>query len=97
MTQQATVRNILPDLSNVQSPAELELEQLRAENARLKAGMAQGSGLKIKVSEKGGVSIYGLGRFPVTLYAGQWLRLLAIGDTIRAFIRDHDHELEHKS
>jgi hypothetical protein len=61
-----------------------ELERLRAENERLKK--AANRGMTIKVSEKGGVSVYGLGRFPVTLYKEQWLKLLDMADTIRAFI-----------
>jgi hypothetical protein len=48
------------------------------------------------VSEKGGVSVYGLGRFPVTLYKEQWTRLLAMADEIRAFIKEHDAELKSK-
>ena len=48
----------------------------------------------MKVSEKGGVSVYGLGRFPVTLYQEQWLKLLDLGDQIRSFIREHQGELK---
>jgi hypothetical protein len=71
-----------------------ELERLRSENERLKA---QGRrGLSLRVSEKGGVSIYGLGRFPVTLYKEQWSKLLAMSDEIRAFIAEHDAELKAK-
>ncbi len=70
-----------------------ELERLRAENERLKRTQGRSS---IKVSEKGGVSVYGLGRFPVTLYKEQWIRLLEMADDIRAFIRDHDGELKAK-
>jgi hypothetical protein len=72
-----------------------ELERLRTENERLKR--AQGRGGMIKVSEKGGVSVYGLGRFPVTLYKEQWAKLLDMADEIRAFIRDHDGELKAKA
>ena len=70
-----------------------ELERLRAENERLKRGQSRGG---IKVSEKGGVSVYGLGRFPVTLYKEQWVKLLDMADDVRAFIRDHDAELKTK-
>jgi hypothetical protein len=70
-----------------------ELERLRAENARLKQRGAAGS---LRVSQKGAVSLYGLGRFPVTLYKEQWLRLLDMADEIRAFIRDHGDELKTK-
>jgi hypothetical protein len=61
-----------------------ELERLRSENAALKKGAS--TGIRMKVSEKGAVSIYGMGRFPVTLYKEQWLRLLGMADEIRAFI-----------
>ena len=71
-----------------------ELERLRAENARLRQAGARGN--SIRVSEKGGVSIYGLGRFPVTLYKGQWLRLLDMAEEIRAFIREHETQLKTK-
>ena len=71
-----------------------ELERLKAENAALKAQTTRG--VSIKVSEKGGVSIYGLGRFPVTLYKEQWQKLLAMADEIRAFLKEHDAELKAK-
>jgi len=51
-----------------------ELERLRSENEALKKGAAKG--VSLKVSEKGGLSVYGLGRFPITLYQEQWLKLL---------------------
>jgi hypothetical protein len=69
-----------------------ELERLRAENEALKARSARA--VSLKVSEKGGVSVYGLGRFPVTLYKEQWLRLLDMADEIRAFVRAHEGELK---
>jgi hypothetical protein len=71
-----------------------ELEQLRQENAALKKGAA--AGLRLKVSEKGAVSVYGMGRFPVTLYKEQWLRLLDMADDIRAFIAANDAQLKAK-
>jgi hypothetical protein len=71
-----------------------EVERLKAENAALKARATRG--VSIKVSEKGGVSVYGLGRFPVTLYKEQWTRLLEMADDIRAFLREHDAELKSK-
>jgi hypothetical protein len=74
--------------------ARAELERLRAENERLKKAASRGGG--IRVSEKGGVSVYGLGRFPVTLYKEQWLRLLDMADEIRAFIRDNEGKLKAK-
>jgi hypothetical protein len=79
------------------TPADLqaEVERLRAENARLKRSEDKG-GLRLKVSGKGAVSVYGLGRFPVTLYQEQWVRLLDLADDIRAFIQDHKSELKAK-
>jgi len=71
-----------------------ELERLRAENAALKNRATKG--VFLKVSEKGGVSVYGLGRFPVTLYKEQWERLLDMAGDIRAFIADHAGELKTK-
>ena len=71
-----------------------ELERLRQENASLKKGAARG--VSMKVSEKGGLSVYGMGRFPVTLYKEQWLKLLDLSDEIRAFIAAHDGELKSK-
>jgi hypothetical protein len=71
-----------------------ELERLRAENERLKR--TQRRGVSLKVSEKGGVSVYGMGRFPVTLYKEQWTKLLDMADEIRDFIRDHESELKAK-
>jgi len=69
-----------------------ELERLKAENESLKA--RRSGALSMKVSEKGGLSVYGLGRFPVTLYQEQWLKLLDLSDEIRGFIRDHQPELK---
>jgi hypothetical protein len=71
-----------------------ELEKLKAENERLKSQRPSAGSLK--VSEKGGVSVYGLGRFPVTLYKEQWTKLLAMADDIKAFIKEHDAELKTK-
>lgn len=71
-----------------------ELERLRAENEALKSGGPRRASLK--VSEKGGVSVYGLGRFPVTLYKEQWTRLLDMSDEIRAFIRENESRLKSK-
>jgi hypothetical protein len=71
-----------------------ELNRLRNENAALKKGLA--SGLRMKVSEKGAVSIYGLGRFPVTLYQEQWLKHLDQSDEIREFIAANSGQLKSK-
>ena len=71
-----------------------ELERLRAENERLKKG---GRGkLAMKVSEKGALSVYGMGRFPVTLYKEQWLRLISMADEIKAFIEANEGSLKSK-
>jgi hypothetical protein len=71
-----------------------ELERLRAENEALKKTSTRTGSLK--VSEKGGVSVYGLGRFPVTLYKEQWMKLLGMADEIKAFIKDHESQLKTK-
>ena len=73
-----------------------ELERLRVENERLKTRRAAGE-VTMRVSEKGGVSVYGLGRFPVTLYQEQWEKLLAHADEIRAFITQNRDRLKKKS
>ncbi len=71
-----------------------ELERLRQENEALKRKTE--GGISLKVSAKGAVSLYGLGRFPVTLYKEQWTRVLDMADEIRAFIAEHDGELKTK-
>jgi hypothetical protein len=71
-----------------------ELERLRAENEALKAKERRGT--RLQVSEKGGVSLYGLRRFPVTFYADEWERILAMGDEIQAFIAANETALKRK-
>lgn len=71
-----------------------ELERLRAENSALKKTSAKG--LSLKVSEKGALSVYGLGRFPVTLYKEQWNKLLGMSEDIKAFITANDSALKTK-
>lgn len=79
-----------------------EIEKLRAELHAAKAAAAAAaknanvSIVAMKVSEKGGVSVYGLGRFPVTLYKEQWLRLIGMKQEIASFILDHERELSTK-
>lgn len=73
-----------------------EIARLQAENAGLKVVVASNSKLTLKVSEKGAVSMYGLGRWPVTLYREQWERVLEAGDTVKAFIAAHGDELSTK-
>ena len=71
-----------------------EIERLRAENEALKKP-TRGQ-MSLKVSEKGALSVYGLGRFPVTLYREQWEKLLGMADQIRQFIQDNTHLLKKK-
>jgi hypothetical protein len=71
-----------------------EIDRLRAENEALKKP-ARGQ-MSLKVSAKGALSVYGLGRFPVTLYREQWEKLLAKADEIRSFIRENDGALKKK-
>ena len=78
----------------IDQDVQAELERLKAENERLKG--AQSRGMSMKVSEKGALSVYGLGRFPVTLYKEQWTKLLAMADDIKAFLRDNDAKLKTK-
>jgi hypothetical protein len=70
-----------------------ELERLRNENVAKKGAS---TGVRMKVSEKGAVSIYGMGRFPVTLYKEQWLKLLDMSAEIRAFIAANEAHLKTK-
>lgn len=71
-----------------------ELERLRAENAALKKSTSKG--MSMKVSEKGALSVYGLGRFPVTLYKEQWVKLLEMADQIQSFIETNNDQLKTK-
>jgi hypothetical protein len=71
-----------------------EIERLRAENAALKKTSSRG--LSLKVSEKGALSVYGMGRFPVTLYKEQWLKLLEMSEDILAFIKANESLLKTK-
>jgi len=71
-----------------------ELEQTKKQLEALKTRGAKG--ITFKVSEKGGLSVYGLGRFPVTLYKEQWLKLLALTDDIHAFIKENTAKLKTK-
>jgi hypothetical protein len=73
-----------------------ELERLKAENEALKQKQKRGSAVSMKVSEKGAVSVYGLGRFPVTLYQEQWSKLLSLSDEIKEFIEENKAALKVK-
>jgi hypothetical protein len=71
-----------------------EVERLRAENETLKSKMSRPT--SIRVSQKGALSVYGLGRFPVTLYKEQWLKLLGMADDIKQFIAENEDKLKTK-
>jgi hypothetical protein len=71
-----------------------ELERLKADNEALKAKERRGT--RLQVSEKGGVSLYGLRRFPITFYKEEWERILGMADEIRAFLRDNAAALKSK-
>jgi hypothetical protein len=71
-----------------------ELERLQKENESLKARTSKG--ISLKVSEKGGVSVYGMGRFPITLYKEQWIKLLDMADDLRRFIEENSSKLKSK-
>lgn len=73
-----------------------ELERLREENKRLKEGATKSRDFSLKVSQKGALSVYGLGRFPVTLYKEQWQKLLDKKDEILRFLAEHEAELKTK-
>ena len=78
-----------------QDDLQAEIERLRAENENLKAKTRRGTYLK--VSEKGGVSLYGLGRFPITLYVEQWEKILDMAPEIRQFMQENKAQLKRKA
>lgn len=75
---------------------ELELIQLRAENEALKR-KKEFAGSNLKISEKGAISLFGMGRFPVTLYKEQWLKIISMVDELKAFIEANDSRLSVKT
>lgn len=75
---------------------EREIARLKAENEALKNKPGWTTGLSLRVSEKGALSVYGMGRFPFTLYVEQWERLLAMADDIKAFIKANGSKLSRK-
>ena len=77
-------------------PTKEEMLARIAELEKQVGGRKSGS-LELRVSEKGGVSVYGLGRFPVTLYYEQWVRLLDSADGLRAFLEENKSKLKLKS
>ncbi len=76
--------------------SDLTPEQMAARIAELETRIAKGGVLRFKVSEKGGVSVYGLGKFPVTLYLEQWERLLSHSDELLQFIEANRAQLKIK-
>ena len=81
-------------MSETDEEMRAELERLRAENEGLKAKKARE--LRLQVSQKGAVSLYGIRRFPITFYADEWDIVLGMADEVRAFIAEHDTELKRK-
>ena len=73
-----------------------EIDRLKAENEALKSTKTSRGTLSMKVSEKGALSVYGMGRFPVTLYKEQWTKLLSITEEIKKFIEENDSRLKTK-
>jgi len=71
-----------------------ELERLRAENLALKEESKKG--LRLQVSAKGGASLYGIRRFPITFYKDEWETILGKADDIRSFLKEHADELKTK-
>jgi len=82
----------MPTFKNAQE----ELDYYKAENEKLKAEAVKNSKLSMKISEKGALSVYGLGRFPVTLYKEQWKRLFDYMATIMEFLKVNDSKLRAK-
>ena len=73
-----------------------EIERLKAENDALKNKKTSAGSLSFKVSEKGALSVYGMGRFPVTLYKEQWIKLLGVAEDIKKFINENNDRLKTK-
>ena len=74
-----------------------EIERLKADNAKLKANERKAPPLTLKVSPKGCLSLYGNGRFPVSLYKSQWQRLIGFIPQVEKFIAEHSAELKDKA
>ncbi len=73
-----------------------EIARLKAENDTLKNKKTSSGSLSFKVSEKGALSVYGMGRFPVTLYKEQWIRLLGVSEDLKKFIEENNDRLKIK-
>lgn len=91
------VVNAIPATNGQTSARDAEMAELRATVARLEAAAKIQNKLTLKVGEKGGLSVYGMGKFPVTLYAGQWERLLENAEVIKEFIKLNDAKLVRKA
>jgi hypothetical protein len=87
---------VIPVKTEAQLLLEAEIERLRAENEGLRTRPQSTSRIFLKTSEKGALSAYGLGRFPVTLYREQWEKLLGMAEEIKAFIKANDKTLKVK-
>lgn len=85
--------NAQPSLEDLMA----QIAQLQQENKELAARKGPGPSVSCKVGNKGGVSVYGLGRFPVSLYGSQWVRLLEAVPSIAAFCRDNAEKLTVKA
>lgn len=97
MAKKNTTKATRTARTNAERALLAEIACIRAENEQLKQAASAPRSLRLKVSEKGGLSVYGLGRFPVTLYKEQWKALLAKADDINAFLTLHDEELATKN
>ena len=95
----ANQTKVIPTLTSPVKPVAMTLEEqinaLKAENQALKnkASAVKSHGFSLRVSAKGAISVYGMGRFPVTLYASQWESLFGLVDTIKQFIIDNQAKL----
>jgi hypothetical protein len=81
-------------MSEIDAETQNELERLRAENEALKA--KQTRQLRLQVSQKGAVSLYGIRRFPITFYAEEWDTVLGMADEVRSFIQENESELKRR-
>lgn len=83
-------------VTNNEANLAAELQRLKVENAKLRAEKEKPKGISMKVSAKGAISVYGMGRFPVTLYASQWERILDMADNMKLFIEANEADLVRK-
>lgn len=97
-----TILHQTPVANIIMADSNMSMEEMMAEMARLKMENANlkkktgGGALKMKVSQKGAVSVYGLNKLPVTLYAEQWAKIFSETDNIKKFIADNAEFLQHK-